>query len=97
MQSLIVTFVAKVGREQPLETELLGLVRNTATEPGAIAYELSRGAPGSRAYYLYERYTDAEALKTHSSSAYFHAALPRVGALLDQPPTLVACDFITGL
>ena len=97
MQSLIVTFVAKEGSEQALEATILELQRQTALEAGAISYELHRGAPGSRTFYLYERYADVAALKTHSASPYLKAALPKFAPLLDKPLSLVECDYVSGL
>ena len=97
MQTLIVTFVAKPGCEQALETAILELQRATALELGAIAYELHQGAAGSRTYYLYERYADATAMKTHLASSYLQAAMPKIVSLLTQPPTLVECEYLSGL
>ena len=97
MQSLIVTFVSKPGCEQALEAAILELQRNTAYEAGSVCYELHRGAPGSRTFYLYERYADAAAMKTHLASPYLRDAGPKFARLLAQPLTLVECDYMSGL
>jgi quinol monooxygenase YgiN/uncharacterized protein YunC (DUF1805 family) len=97
MQTLIVTFVAKPGCEQALETAINELQRATALEPGAIFYELHRGAAGSRTFHLYERYADTAAMKTHLASAYLKAALPKFAQLLAHPHTMIECDYRSGL
>ena len=97
MQTLIVTFVAKPGCEQALVAAITELQRATALEPGAIHYELHEGAPGSRTYYLYERYADADAMKAHLASPYLKAAGPKFAQLLEQPLTVVECDYLSGL
>lgn len=97
MNSLLVTFVAKAGCEQQLENEILELQRSTAHEPGAISYELHRGAPGTRTFFLYERYADAAAMKTHLESPYLHAAGPKFAELLAQPYTTAEAEYISGL
>jgi quinol monooxygenase YgiN/uncharacterized protein YunC (DUF1805 family) len=97
MQTLIVTFVAKPGCEQALETAINELQRATVLEPGAISYELHRGAAGSRTVHLYERYADTTAMKTHLASVYLQAALPKLAQLLAQPHTMIECDYRSGL
>jgi len=97
MQTLIVTFIAKPGCEQVLETAINELQRATALEPGATSYELHQGVAGSRTFYLYERYADTAAMKTHLASAYLQAALPKLAQLLAQPHTMIECDYRSGL
>lgn len=97
MQTLIVTFVAKPGCEFDLEAAITALQRETAMEPGAVSYELHRGAQGSRTYYLYERYCDTAAMKAHLESDHLRAALPQLSAILVQPHVMIEADFVSGI
>jgi quinol monooxygenase YgiN/uncharacterized protein YunC (DUF1805 family) len=97
MQSLIVSFITKPDCDQAFVDEILKLQRSTMDEPCAINYELLRGAPGTHTFYLYERYADASAMKTHLASPYLTAAGAKFSQLLAQPHTLIACDFLSGL
>ena len=83
MIAVIATFSVKGGMEADFEqlmAELGGQVRGG--EPGCHLYQLCKGQePGK--YVMIERYADQQALATHAQTAYFKAAMPRMGALLE--------------
>jgi quinol monooxygenase YgiN len=83
MISVIARLTAKEGQEAALEglmAELAGHVREQ--EPGCKLYQLCKSQT-PRQYVVIERYQDQQALTAHSQSAYFRAAFPKLGALLD--------------
>ena len=68
---LLVTYVAKEGRESELEARLREMTGYTRQEPGCLAYVAHRSLKEPRKFVLYEQYTDESALGAHRTSAYF--------------------------
>ena len=62
---------AKAGEEGNMEEALRGMVDKVAQERGTLTYTLHRAQQDPSVFLLYERYQDASALKTHSSTSYF--------------------------
>ncbi len=68
-ETLIATLTAREGQEEALLERLAALVAPTGAEPGAVEYQVHRGAPGTRTVIVYERYADDAALEAHVAFA----------------------------
>jgi (4S)-4-hydroxy-5-phosphonooxypentane-2,3-dione isomerase len=68
---LMVTYVAKEGREEELAARLREMTGYTRQEPGCLAYVAHRSQKEPRKFLLYERYVDEAALDAHRTSPYF--------------------------
>ena len=68
---LMVTYIAKAGREGDLEARLREMTGHTRQEPGCLAYTAHRSEREPRKFVLYERYVDQAAFDLHRASEYF--------------------------
>ena len=71
MITMMVTYVAKEGREDNLESRLREMTGHTRQEPGCLAYVAHRSQQEPRKFVLYEQYVDEAALNVHRTSDYF--------------------------
>ena len=71
MVTLTATLTAKEGNEKKVEEILLGLVKGTATEDGALEYRLHRviGTPGK--FRFIEKFKDQAAFDFHANTEHF--------------------------
>ena len=76
--AVVAKLVAKPGRRAEAVEALRALVGAARDEPGTEVYVLHEAAGDDETVWVYEMYTDQEALATHSSSD----AMKRVGARL---------------
>ena len=68
---LMVTYVAKEGREADLEARLREMTGHTRQEPGCLTYVAHRSQRESRKFVLYEQYMDQASFDSHRASDYF--------------------------
>ncbi len=68
---LLVTYIAKEGREDELEARLREMTGHTRQEPGCLAYVAQRSQREPRKFVLYEQYVDQAAFDFHRASEYF--------------------------
>lgn len=68
---LMVTYVAKEGREADLEARLREMTGHTRQEAGCLAYVAHRAQQEPRKFVLYEQYLDQAAFDLHRASEYF--------------------------
>lgn len=81
----MITLTAKIqaaaGSEQEMEAVLRELVKETATEEGAVEYRLHRLINTPGAFRFVEKFKDQAAFDFHANSAHFKAAVEKIGAL----------------
>ncbi|MBI3978675.1 MAG: antibiotic biosynthesis monooxygenase, partial [Chloroflexi bacterium] len=82
MNVLVVTIVAREGKEAEVEALLREMVRQTRQEPGNLVYTLHRSTEDPRRFLLYELYRDQTAIEAHQQAPYFRAYLERAPDLL---------------
>jgi (4S)-4-hydroxy-5-phosphonooxypentane-2,3-dione isomerase len=78
---LAVTWVARAGEEDRVAGLLATLAEHARREPGCEAYVPCRDPEDVRRFFLYERYTDEEALAAHDAAEHtrvygFEGAIP---------------------
>ena len=71
MVVLMVTYVAKDGREAELAARLREMTGYTRQEPGCRVYVAHQSQKEPRKFVLYEQYVDEAALDAHRTSEYF--------------------------
>jgi len=88
---------AKAGEEAKMEAALRDMVGKVAQESGTLTYTLHRHQKDPSRFLFYEKYQDAAALKTHSSTPYFKELFGALKALLDGPPEIEMYDELARL
>ncbi|MBW2282015.1 MAG: antibiotic biosynthesis monooxygenase [Deltaproteobacteria bacterium] len=93
MPSLIATLKVKEEKVDEAVKFFQELQENVkSNEPGTLEYVFHQKAGEPSTFVVYEKYADADALKTHSAN------LAKVGArfapILDGPPDIVRLDEI---
>lgn len=76
---------AKQGSESEMEKVLRDAVQKVASEEGTLTYTLHRSQSDPCTFMFYEKYTDAKALKTHSSTPYFKTMFAALKDLVESP------------
>jgi len=83
--AVVATVEVKAGKEKEFEGIMRGLAAKVRTdEPGCKLYVLHR-AKAARTYVVLERYNDQAAFQTHTQSAHFKAAAPKMMECLASP------------
>jgi quinol monooxygenase YgiN len=88
---------AKVGEEANMEDALRGMVTKVAQEEGTLTYTLHRAQQDPSVFLFYEKYRDAAALKTHSSTPYFKELFGALKPMLDGAPEIEMYDELARL
>ena len=76
---------AKKGAEEEMEKVLRNAVQNVESEEGTLTYTLHRSQSDPCTFMFYEKYKDADALSTHSTTPYFKAMFAALKDLVDGP------------
>lgn len=76
---------AKKGAEEEMEAILRKAVQNVASEEGTLTYTLHRSQKDPGTFMFYEKYKDADALNTHSTTPHFKAMFGALKDLVDSP------------
>jgi quinol monooxygenase YgiN len=71
MVVLVVTWMAKVGREAEVAGVFSKLTEESRKEPGCIIYQVHRHKTESRRFLIYEEYKDDAALEAHRATPHF--------------------------
>ncbi len=83
MVVLVVTWMAKVGREAEMAAVFSKLTEGSRKEPGCVMYVAHRHKTESRRFLVYEQYKDDAALEAHRASSHFlqyaKKELPKLG------------------
>jgi quinol monooxygenase YgiN len=82
MVVLVVTWMAKQGREAEVVTLFTKLTEESRKEPGCSMYQVHRHKTEPRRFFIYEQYKDDAALEAHRTAPHFlqfaKKDLPRV-------------------
>ena len=71
MVVLVVTWMAKAGREADVIGVFSKLTEESRKEPGCLVYQVHRHKTEPRRFFIYEQYKDAAAADAHRASAHF--------------------------
>jgi quinol monooxygenase YgiN len=71
MVVLVVTWMAKVGRESDVAGVFSKLTEESRKEPGCAMYLVHRHKTEARRFLVYEQYKDDAALEAHRASPHF--------------------------
>ena len=88
---------AKQDQEKEVEQVLSKMVESVASEEGALMYSLHRSQSDPCTFMLYEKYKDAGALKTHSSTPHFKKMFGDLQALVDGPADIELFEELAAL
>ena len=83
MVVLVVTWMAKVGREAEVAAVFSKLTEESRKEPGCVMYVAHRHKTEPRRFLVYEQYKDDAALEAHRAASHFlqyaKKELPKLG------------------
>ena len=83
MVVLVVTWMAKVGREAEMAAVFSKLTEESRKEPGCAMFVAHRHKTEPRRFLVYEQYKDDAALEAHRASPHFlqyaQKELPKLG------------------
>jgi quinol monooxygenase YgiN len=77
---------ARSGDESKMADALQAMVAKVEKEEGTLIYTLHQAQNDPTQFLFYEKYTDAQAFKAHSSTPYFKELFGLLGPLLDGAP-----------
>jgi quinol monooxygenase YgiN len=81
---LIVTWLARAGREEAVASILKALMGASRQEVGCLAFDVYRADEDRRQFTLHEVYADDAALAAHQQSAHFkHHVLEEATPMLE--------------
>ncbi len=79
---VIARLVARAGKEDALQSVLMGLIAPTRKESGCITYELLQNKENSGEFTFVEEWQDEAALKAHFATDHIQNALGKFPDLL---------------
>lgn len=85
---------AKSGEENKMEKALVEIIPKVQQEDGTLTYTLHKSQKDPTVFLFYEKYTDQEALKSHSSTPYFKELFSGISSMLDGAPDIEMYDEI---
>ena len=88
MICLAVTFLVKPGAEDRAEDCFRKLTEHSRAEPGCLMYQFHRSPEDPRRFFVYEQYTDEDALQAHGNAAYYAHYVRQ-----ELPPLVESVDF----
>ena len=88
---------AKSGEESKMADALQAMVSKVEKEEGTLIYTLHQAQNDPTQFLFYEKYTDAQALKAHSSTPYFKELFGLLQPLLDGAPEIEMYNEIARL
>lgn len=89
---LLVRLVCRPGRRTAALDVTNRYMDDLAAEPGTEAFIVAVDPSESEVLWLYEWFTDADALDAHRASQAFHAMMAELPACLSAPPALIRVD-----
>ena len=88
---------AKGGEESKMAEALQAMVSKVEKEEGTLIYTLHQAQNDPTQFLFYEKYTDAQALKAHSSTPYFKELFGMLQSLLDGDPEIEMYNELAGI
>ncbi len=87
--SAIVTIVARAGREDELQALLGQMAEVARADDGTEVYDVHRCRLEPSTYFLYERYRDADAFKSHRANTKLSELGATMGELTESVTMVV--------
>ena len=94
--SMFVKLTAQPGRRADMVAALEKILPTVADEEGTLIYTITTDDTDENVVWMFELYTDGDALATHSSSAAMAALFGDLGGLLGDGPLLVTTTPVAG-
>ncbi len=88
--SIFAKLTAKPGKRDEVVAAFEKMAAAVADEPGTLVYSVNLDNADENALWIFELYTDDEALAAHSSSPAMATLFGDIGQLLGEGPLLVA-------
>jgi quinol monooxygenase YgiN len=88
--SMFVKLTSKPGQRDELVAALDKMLAAVADEPGTLVYTVHLDNADENAVWIFEFYTDEDALAAHSASSAMKALMGDLGAVLGDGPILAA-------
>lgn len=93
---VLVSLVARPGKEPEGEKFLAELLAPTHEEEGCLLYSVHRGVDDPLLFAFVERWASRELLERHMASPHIKGAMERVGEFFSQGPQILLYDAIPG-
>lgn len=94
MIAVVATIRVKEDKQADFEAVMKELGEQVrANEPGTTLYQVCKSKQ-SPTYVVLENYTDQDAFNHHTTTSYFKAAGPKMGACLDGAPKIEFFEVI---
>ena len=87
--SLFVKMVAQPGKRDEMLTALEGMLAQVAQEEGTLVYSFHLDAGDENTIWIFELYTDGDALALHGGSDAMKSCFEALGPLFAEPPMMV--------
>lgn len=95
MIGVVVNLKVADGKQAEFEAAAKDLIAQVkANEPGCLVYDLFKKKGSETDYVFQEQYRDQEALDAHGKTAYFQAAMPKLGACMAGAPEMTFMDSV---
>ena len=97
LQTVLAQLREKIVEGQSMAEALQAMVSKVEKEEGTLIYTLHQAQNDPTQFLFYEKYTDAQALKAHSTTPYFKELFGALAPLLDGAPEIEMYDEIAKL
>ncbi len=94
--SVIAKLTAKPGQRDQIVAAFDKMLTAVAAESGTEAYTINLDRADENTVWIFELYTDDDALTSHSGSDAMGALITDIGSILDGAPLLVTADYHAG-
>jgi quinol monooxygenase YgiN len=94
--AIIAKLPAAEGKRDELAEAFQAAITNAEGEPGTERYILHKDLGDANVLWVYEMYTDNDALTVHSSSDAFKALGGALGPLMGGRPELILMEPVSG-
>jgi quinol monooxygenase YgiN len=92
--AIVVVFTSKHGMEKETEATLASITPLTRKEKGNITFDIHRDIDNPRVHYLYERWTNVDALAAHLKEPYITQAFGVYNRTLERELDVSFSTFI---
>jgi quinol monooxygenase YgiN len=94
--SLFVKMVFQDGKRDEGVATLETMLPQVATEPGTLVYSFHLDSGDENTVWIFELYTDGDALGVHGGSDAIKAMFGKIGGLFAEPPTMIITTPVGG-
>ncbi len=87
--TLYARFTAKPASAATVERLITELAERVRQEPGNLAFDVYHQGDSTLEYFVFEAYSDSDALEAHASAAYSSAFNAAIGSHIEEGRTLL--------